>query len=292
MTKAWQIYYNAIFGAIGGLLAWLLVGLVETGPWNVHLANIFVGAGIGLFIGGALGAVEGMIIKRSFLRTITGMVGGGLAGVVSGVLGLFLGGIAFLVVGGGLIARMLGWMTLGLFLGLGQGVVSLKLKRAGYGLIGGTLAGLVGGALYEVFTQAFIEQSAQVQVFLSAIGLILIGMSLGFIIPLSVSVMSNVMKERGLVIIQTGRRANTEVEIIGSATLGSSDGSDVFMPDKSVEKKQAVIRKGPKGFLIENVGMSRSFMVNQSMVPPKAIEALGDGAQIQMGETRLHFRTR
>ena len=51
MSKAWQIYYSAIFGAIGGLLAWFVVGALPTGAWNIHLANLFVGAEVGLFIG-------------------------------------------------------------------------------------------------------------------------------------------------------------------------------------------------------------------------------------------------
>ena len=51
MSKSLQIYYNAVFGAIGGLLGWLLVGSVSTGSWNILVAYAFVGAGVGLAIG-------------------------------------------------------------------------------------------------------------------------------------------------------------------------------------------------------------------------------------------------
>lgn len=292
MTKFWQIYYNMVFGAIGGLLAWLIIGLMPTSKWDVHLANGVIGAGIGLFIGGFLGAVDGLVIKRSALRSVTGAMGGAAAGLISGTVGLLLGGLVFLAIEGGLVARMLGWMALGLFLGLGQGLLGLKAKRALYGLAGGLVAGLVGGALYEIFTQAFIEQSGDVQVFLSAAGLILLGVSLGSIIPLSVGIIGGVLAQRGLVVILAGHRANTEVEIIGSATAGSSDACDIYIRDAQIEQKQAEIRKGATGFEIQNIGSSRTLLVNQAPLYPGHTILLTDGAQIQMGESRLEFRAR
>jgi hypothetical protein len=290
MTKAWQIYYNATFGAIGALIAWLLVGLVKTAAWNVHLANMFVGAGVGLFIGGALGSVEGLMVKRSLLSTFTGLLGGAIVGMISGLAGLLLGGVVFVLIQGGLIARMLGWMALGLFLGLGQGLVSWRLKRAVYGMVGGALAGLVGGAMYELFTQVFLKQSAQAQVFLSAVGLVLIGISLGIIIPLSVSIIGGLMAQRGLVIYQSGPRSGTEVELIGEASLGSSDACEVYIQDKRVEKKQGQIAKGPKGFEIRNVGATQPFIIDQASLFPGQTAALRNGTLIQMGEIVMRFQ--
>jgi hypothetical protein len=292
MSKLWQIYYNTIFGALGGLIAWLLVGLIATGQWNVHLANAFSGAGVGLFIGGSIGAVEGAVIKRSPLRALIGAFGGGLAGMLSGAFGLLLGGMTFLVFKGGLLARMLGWMGLGLFLGVGQGIISLRFRRVSYGLVGGTLAGLAGGALYEVLTQAFLQQSGEVQVVLSALGLILIGASLGSIIPISVEILRRVGGDTGLIVVLNGRRANMEKEIIGSATIGSSDACDVFLPDGHVERRQAVIQKGARGFSIQNTGQGTAFMVGPVSVNPGGSVQLNDGDILTMGETQLRFRAR
>jgi hypothetical protein len=287
MSKGWQIYYNAIFGALGGLLAWMIVGLIQTGKWNIHLANGFTGGGVGLFIGVALGIVEGLVIKRSFRSTILGALGGGSAGLLSGMVGLLLGGFVFLLIKGGLIARMIGWMTLGLFLGLGQGIVSWKFKRAAYGMIGGIFAGLVGGALYELVTQEFLTQSGRAQVFLSAAGLILIGICLGSIIPFSIGVLGSLLG-KGMVVILTGRRANNEIEIIDNATIGSSDSCDVYTPDTGVEKKHAVIRKGKKGFEIQNTGNS-VFLVNQNQLVSGNSMALPNNSQIQIGSTQMRF---
>ncbi len=292
MSKSWQIYYNTVFGAIGGLVGWLLVGQVPTSTWNVHVANMFIGAGVGLFIGGALGMVDGMLVKRSFLRTMTGLIGGGVAGLLSGMVGLLLGGVAFLLIQGGLVARMIGWMALGLFLGLGQGVISLKFKRATYGLVGGALAGLVGGALYEIFTQTFLQQSGQAQVFLSALGLVLIGMSLGSIIPLTIGVLGDVLAVRGVVVVLNGRRANMEVEVIGSAKLGSSDACDVYVPDEQVDREQGLIRKGQSGFELMNIGRGSTIYVNQKPLPLGQMILLRNDDQLQVGTTLLKFRAK
>ncbi len=291
MTKAWQIYYNAVFGAIGALIAWLIIGLVDATSWNVHLANLFIGAGVGFFIGGALGAVEGLVIKRSMPRAVFGVIIGVIAGVLSGMVGLFLGGLVFVLIEGGLFARMLGWMALGTFLGLGQGIFSLNFRRALYGAIGGAAAGLVGGALYELFTQVFLDQSDQAQVFLSAVGLVLIGVSLGSIIPLSVSVIGGLMAQRGLVVYLNGPRQNTEIELIGDASVGSSDACDIYVPDKNVEKKQARIKKGAQGFEIHNLGQAKVFVVDEQDLPPGGALNLTNGAVIRMGDIRLRFQS-
>ena len=306
MTKTWQFYYNSIFGAIGGLVAWLVIGQIETTSWNIHLANAFIGAGIGFFIGGALGTVDGLLVKRSLGRTLVGVFGGVLAGFFSGLVGLLLGGLVFVIIEGGLIARVLGWMALGLFLGLGQGLVSFQFRRAIYGLLGGALAWLVGGALYELFTQVFLQQSETVQMFLSAVGLVLMGASLGIIIPLSISVIGGLMAERGLVVYLNGPRVGTEIELIGSADLGSSDACQVYVPDASIEKKQALIDKVSKAgklasgkrefFEIRNIGSQQTFWVNsgensrQMPVPPGQAVPLQHGAQIVMGNIQLRFQ--
>ena len=287
MTKAWQIYFNAIFGAIGGMLAWLLIGQIETGSWEVTTANLIVGALIGLFIGIFLGSVDGIIIKKSARRTLVGLLIGGFAGIFGGMLGLLLGGMAFTSIGGGLIARMIGWLAFGLFLGLGLSVLSFNIKRAIFAMIGGAIAGLIGGTLYELFTQTFIDQSGDIQVFLSVLGLILIGMSLGIIIPVTVEI-----AREGVILVLNGRRKGWEVSVLGDTTLGSSDASDVYVPDENVERKQAVVNKTQSGFAISNVGQSSHFLVNQNIVVPGNQITLPNKAVITMGETKIQFQAR
>ena len=96
MNKRMQIYYNALFGAIGGFLGWLVVGSLPTQTWNIWLASAFIGAGVGMCIGLTVGAVEGVIIKRSVKQTLWGALRGAGIGLLSGMVGLIVGEIIFL----------------------------------------------------------------------------------------------------------------------------------------------------------------------------------------------------
>ena len=290
MTREWQIYYNAVFGAIGGLLGWLVVGLFDTGGWAITLAYVFVGAGVGLFIGTLTGAVEGAVVKRSAAQARRGAALGGGAGLVSGIVGLLIGEFAFLTLKGGLLGRAAGWTALGLFLGLGEGLISRKSKRASYGAIGGTAAGFLGGIVYEAMTQLFLDRSDSAQMVVGALGLIIIGASLGGIIPLSVDIIARVAANRGLIKVMGGKRAGLEVSVVDVVTLGSYDGCDVYLPgDKGIEGKQAQIGKGSQGFSIQNIGQQATITVGGAPVPPGESQELTTGTAIQLGNTVIQF---
>ncbi len=286
MSKARQIYYNAVFGAIGGLLGWLVVGSINTGGWNIWLAYAFVGAGVGLFIGGMVGAVEGAVVKRSGLRAALGALAGAAAGLVSGLLGLLLGEAGFLLIGGGLAGRSLGWLLLGAFLGIGEGLVSRSMRRTSYGAIGGTIAGAIGGVIYEGMTQAFLERSDTVQMIVGALGLILIGACLGSIIPLTIFVAA----ARGTLLVRSGKRKGMEVAVVDAVTLGSYDGCEVYLPgDPAIEKKHArIYRKGGQ-FFIEDLGSRSGTFVDGAQVSTVSAMEIRKRAKVQLGSTLVEL---
>jgi len=291
MNRFMQIYYNAVFGAIGGLIGWFIVGSFPTGEWNVFLAYTFVGAGVGTFIGLMTGAVSGLIVQRSLPRAIIGAILGSIAGFISGILGLLIGEGFFLVIGGGIIGRALGWTLLGLFLGMGDGLIHLKLKRAGYGLIGGTLAGLVGGLVYETMTQLFLSQSGTVQIIVGAMGLILIGACLGGIIPLSIELIAAVVGKATLSVLN-GKRQGLTVSVIDMTTLGSSDACEVYLPmDAGIAKKHAVVYQGKDGFYARELEAGNGTLVNTTPVPKQSPGyKLKPGDQIRLGQTVVLFK--
>ncbi len=293
MSKRLQIYYNAVFGAIGGLLAWFGVGVFPTATWNLWMATAIIGAGAGLFIGGAIGMVDGVVTKRSLRRALIGAALGGLAGAISGVAGLLIGQAAFIASGGGLVGRTLGWTMLGLFLGIGEGLVERKMKRAAYGAIGGALAGFIGGLIYEALTQAFLQQSGTAQVFLGALGLVLIGASLGGITAAATEVMARVI-DKGVLVVRGGTRAGNEVRVVERARLGSYDGCDVYLPGgQGVQKEHALVLKRPEGFWMTPSPRSAGAptLVNQRPIPP-AGQKLNDGDLITLGNIDVVFQAR
>jgi len=281
-----QIYYNAVFGAIGGLLGWLVVGFFNlTQLRNVWLESVLIGAGVGLFIGALVGAVEGAVIKRSPPRAIAGALVGALAGMVSGIVGLLLGELAFKLIGGEFIGRGIGWLSLGLLLGVGQGVVARSMRRTSYGAIGGTLAGLVGGLIYEVMTQLFKSPDDTIQMVFGGLGLILIGACLGSIIPTTIMGLA-----RGSLRVLTGRREGMQVAVVDAVTLGSYDGCEVYLPgDPAIDKRHAQIYRKAGGFAVQDLGSANGTYVGNVRLVPRQERVLQKGDQIRLGNTLLQL---
>ena len=74
MTKGLRIYYYALFGAIGGVVAWQLsnwLGLSISS--NFYLSTARLGAVLGFCFGFPIGSVEGFI-ARSPIKLLTGGV--------------------------------------------------------------------------------------------------------------------------------------------------------------------------------------------------------------------------
>jgi hypothetical protein len=229
-----------------------------------------------------VGAVEGLVIKQSIPRAALGALAGAAAGLISGLLGLLLGEAGFLSLGGGLLGRSLGWLLLGLLLGIGEGVVSRSRRRSSYGAVGGTLAGAVGGIIYEGMTQAFLQQSDRVQMVVGGLGLILIGACLGAIIPLTIFVAA----ARGTLLVRSGKRQGLEVAIVDALTLGSYDGCDVYLPgDPAIAKKQARIYRRGGQFFLEDLGSGSGTYVNGTQVPSGSAMEIKKGVKVRLGST-------
>src|SRR5262249_54502942 len=129
-----QIYFNAVLGAAGGLLGWLVVtGSFALPPLSSlaaliphHFLEIFVKDAlirllVGVCIGFAVGSVEGLIASRSLQRLRRGGGIGAILGALGGAVGVPLGEIVLVLVGGGLWARALGWAVFGAFVGTSDG---------------------------------------------------------------------------------------------------------------------------------------------------------------------------
>lgn len=286
MNRARQIYYNAVFGAIGGLLAWQIVGLFATGAWPLTAANAFIGAGAGLCIGLATGAADGLVHGLPLPRTLLGALRGAAVGLVSGAIGMVLGGLLFVLTGGGLAGRLLGWVLLGLLLGLGSGLVARSPLRTSYGAIGGTVAGALGGLLYELMTQLSVRGAAadagamdNVQMIMSALGLILIGACLGALIPMTLTLLA-----QGRLRVLRGSRAGLEVDVLDAVTLGSYDGCNLYLPgDKAIARKHARVHREEGRFFLTDLDAPTGTRVNGAPLAAGGTAPIAKGAKIQLG---------
>lgn len=285
MSKKLQIYYSAVFGALGGLLGWWLMGSVNTQTWSVLLSNPFVGAGVGLCISGFVAASDGAMIKGVASRALRDGLFGAIAGAVAGTIGLLLGGLAFTGIGGGLVARGIGWLLLGLLVGLGDFLVHRRPQRALYGAIGGVAGGLVGGLFYEALTQVFLRQSGSAQIILSGVGLILLGAAIGALIPLARQVLSG-----GELRVQSGPQKGLVREVTDSASIGRYDGNDLYLPDAGIAWRHATVRRSGDGFELAVLPEAGSAAwIGQQPVAPGTAHTLTSGDQIRIGEALVEF---
>jgi hypothetical protein len=288
-----RIYIHTVLGALGGLIGWALtipLAWLQLGSTvGLFLKDALIGALVGLAVGAALGAYDGLFTSRSPKRLFKGLLLGGLVGLFGGMLGLILGEVIFLLGGGGVWPRALGWALFGALVGSSQGISRLSLAKVGYGVLGGLLGGLIGGSTYErlsVLLQAFVSR----ELGLSAggiIGLAVLGVFVGGFVGLVEIVLrtSWLRCTRGLLEGQTITLDPRKKEQI----LGTADDCDIVVPgDPDVLRHHAVIlRKGGR-FVVEPRDGPVLARGAREYAPVDS-HPLGHEDRFQLGKTRFTF---
>lgn len=285
MNHTLRMYYTAVLGALGGLLGWWIMGQIPTQTWSIWLANPLVGAGLGLWIGACIAATDGAIVKRVPRRALRDGALGGLGGAIAGLAGLFVAGLVFLALGGGFSGRIAGWMLFGGVIGLSDLLVTRQPRRALFGLLGGLAGGGLGGLIYEGLTQLFLDRSDQVQIIVGGVGMILLGASIGALIPLARRVLAH-----GTLRVLNGDQAGLEREVIDTTTIGRYDGCEVYLPDPAIAWRHACVRRTSQGFSVEVLPQAgQAAQVGDRQIAPGESVLLRDGERIQLGGTVLEF---
>jgi hypothetical protein len=298
-----RVYFNAVFGALGGLLGWMLFGIFgqKDAPNDELPRQIVVG---GALIGGSIGyllvGVEALR-DRSLLRFVRLGSYGVILGMLGGAAGMWLGDwVNFKLVekigatrgAGGvllatLLARGLGWMVLGMAVGISEGVAARSLGKFSYGTAGGALGGFVGGALFALAlerTKAHPEHTS----LWGAVGLVILGACIG-----SLSALVQAVFQPASVRVLRGWQEGREYPLEKNNTLlGRDEHADIALfRDMRVEKRHAVIlRDGDRYALSNNQAPPDFTRVNDE--PVAATRNLRDGDRIQLGNVVLRFQAR
>lgn len=151
-----SVFYGALAGGIGGLVGWLLTKQ----PGFVHTANPILRSDLMIFdiavisgcIGATLGTVDG-VLHGLYTRASQGALIGALFGIIGGVVGRLLGEPAFQVFSHlnlTLLGHSIGWVLIGLFIGVTEGVMYRDRIRALRGSLGGLLGGYWGSGGFEI----------------------------------------------------------------------------------------------------------------------------------------------
>jgi hypothetical protein len=308
MALLGRVYFNAVFGAVGGLLGWMLLGVFghKVVAGEAQDAQALLG---GALIGGAIGyfvvSVEALR-DRALLRFVRLASYGVVLGALGGTPGMWVGDKLneavnrWLVEHGPLaawqedfvivLARGLGWLLLGVAVGMSEGLAARSLGKFSYGTLGGALGGLVGGCLFGwLYLKLPAEESRTATAnLLGALGLIILGACIGSLSALVQGVFqpASVKVLRGW---QEGREYPLDKN---DNTLGRDEHVDVALfRDMKVEKHHAVIRRQGARYVLVNTGAPpECTLVNGE--PVARSRELQDGDRVQLGEVVLRFQTR
>src|ERR1043165_3125334 len=168
-----KMYFNAVFGGLGGLLGWMLYGVLgEKTPssetaflflsyldLNLLLGGAIIGACIGYFVVSVEAIRDQSLVRFARLASYGVLIAwfGGAVGMYlgdrinQGMIALIPSGALFLTLPLTMFARGLGWSLLGVAIGASEGIAARSLGKFSYGTIGGLLGGFVGGMLFQLF---------------------------------------------------------------------------------------------------------------------------------------------
>jgi hypothetical protein len=281
-----QIYFNAVLGGIGGLLAWTLMRLIESLPGvaglNIFVRHLFVGPCLGICIGAAIGSVEGLIASRSLRRLVHGAAYGAGLGAIGGIVGLVLGELIFKLLQTGVWARAIGWAVFGGFIGTSDGFAQKMPAKIRYGILGGLLGGLLGGSTFEVLGRIIGLAWG------SAVGLIILGACIGALVGLVESLL-----RKSWLRFMTGRLEGQTRTLDSSRphTLGSADSCTVVLPgDPTVAPVHAEIFFRDEDFVVRPRDGDVVLRREGRDLAVTAPQVIRPGDRIHLGDTRMVFR--
>jgi MFS family permease len=294
-----RIYYNAVLGAMGGLLGWAFISIAlrnlgASSTFMLYVKDALTGALVGIAIGAALGSVEGLTGGRSGRKLFQGMGYGGALGLAAGFVGLLLGEIIFSLAGGGVLPRAIGWAIFGALVGMSDGIANKMPTRRNYGLLGGFIGGLVGGSAYERINLALRGWTGDRETALAvggAVGLIILGACLGAIIGLVETIMRTAWFRftRGRLEGQTRMLDPRKPQI----TIGRNDASDLYIPgDTEIHGAHAILTVQNGAFTITPApGGGPVLLITSQGEQAVQNYPLRPNDTIQLGRSRMIFYT-
>ncbi len=299
-----RVYYNAVFGALGGLLGWMLfsifgrkaVGEGESLALKLLLDGALVGGGIGYLV-----VSNEAIRDRSWLRFVRLATCGVLLGAAGGAVGMWLAeAVNHALVGTigavrqsaakfflAVIARGLGFLFLGMAVGASEGIAARSLGKFTYGTSGGTLGGFIGGCLFGLIYLLTLQSGGDAS-FAGAAGFVIMGACIG-----SLSALVQGVFQPASVKVMRGWQEGREYPLDKIDTLvGRDEQADIALfRDMKVEKQHVILqRDGDRYLLLNNGAPPECTRVNDQPVP-QLIE-LHDNDRIQLGNVILRFQRR
>ncbi|WP_028975086.1 FHA domain-containing protein [Spirochaeta cellobiosiphila] len=272
-----------IVGILAGVAVWPLMEITISfqRAFPSYLISILVqGLLIGAVMGAFLGSAEGLLTKNSN-KTSTGAIIGGTIGGIGGILGFFLAQNLILFVGNlhimdESLLKTFGWIILGMFIAIGEGIRSRSIKKILIGLGGGIIGGCVGGL--------FIEKSAEIAphfIYSRLFGLIIFSGT----IALAYSLLESGVTY-GVIRVLNGKFKGKQFPLVRSKSLiGASRKVDISLSGYTgLAQEHGVIQKKGKKLYLLSLTKTHPLLLNEH--PVKEQELKWEDV-IQAGDLKL-----
>lgn len=303
MALVTRIYFNAVFGALGGLLGWMLFSIFgnkAASEGTLLLQLLQDGALLGAGIGYLVVSVEA-IRDRSWLRFVRLASYGVILGAIGGALGLFVAErVNYFLVGGigairgntgkfllTVLARGVGFLFLGLAVGMSEGIAARSMGKFSYGTLGGTMGGFLGGCLFGLVYLLTLQGGGDAAL-AGALGFVVMGACIG-----SLSALVQGVFQPASVKVMRGWQEGREYALDKNENvLGRDEHCDIALfRDMKVEKRHVVIVRQEDRYVLVNQGAPPEWTRLNDVPVSKSCE-LQDGDRIQLGQVVLRFQRR
>lgn len=92
----------------------------------------------------------------------------------------------------------------------------------------------------------------------------------------------------GVLRVLSGERAGLAFRLQGARLrIGRAEENDLVLPDPRVSRFHAEIERGPRGYVLRDLGSTNGTLVGERRIRERLLE---DGDLISMGDTRMEFR--
>ncbi len=280
MSLARLVFYSALIGGWAAFAGWLLceITFLHRSDDVGLLATLLTAGIVGALIAGGLNLLGG-VASGSFLGQIhrlwPGLLGGFVGGAVGGLLGALISFNAIL--------RALGWMLMGIGIGVIEGWYDKSPKKIRNGIIGGSIGGFLGGLLFApIYTIVGGNMSSRATAF------VILGLFIGLFIGLA----QVLLKEAWLTVEEGFRPGRQFVINIPAVIMGTSEKSHlpfIAVGAKGVEPIHLQIYRHESGaFVVQDNNSRTGTFVNGYRVEGAVF--LRDGDVIQLGVNKVRFR--
>jgi hypothetical protein len=299
----------AVAGLLGGVAGWALAELIarpdDTTHWYGESSTVGTVVFVSLFataLGLLLGGWEG-IQAHSWQKARRAMQQAGPVSLAGGAVGGFAAQKLFEpIIRDALrtaleqeseaqalatikralhLGRGVGFALAAAAIGLALGAASRSGRRAVNAAVGGLVGGFVGGFLFD-YVADWLHTESGVLPRLVALGLC------GAMVGAGIGLVEAVRKDHWLEILTGGMAGKQFILYHDRTVVGAAADADItLIKDPGIAGQHLSLHRSPRGLLAGALDSNHPMLINGV---PAAQAVLGDGDQIQLGNTVLRYR--